>query len=262
MKITIITVCLNPGEGLKKTIESIEKQTFKDIEVLIKDGGSTDGSLAAVPGDMKYRILFGDDTGIYDAMNMAIKESSGDFIIFMNAGDRFYDDEVLARVAERVGKREKKENLILYGDTCSDVSGTVVKASSVINSRVCYRNIPCHQAIFYSGDLFGSRLYDTDYIIRADYEHFLWCYFENGTEFEYLDFPVCFYEGRGVSDSRKNVRILNKEHNVICRKYIPFGTRFLMRARMIITLRYLRTALARSKTFGESYENLRRKFIK
>ena len=115
MKYSIITVSLNPGESLKKTLDSIKAQTYPEYEVIIKDGGSTDNSLAAVPKDMRYRIIYGTDKGIYDAMNMAVKGAVGDVVIFLNAGDLFYDEHVLEKMTEKIEKAKLKPPFIANG---------------------------------------------------------------------------------------------------------------------------------------------------
>ena len=262
MRFSIITVCLNPGESLKYTLDSIINQTYKDFEVIIKDGGSTDGSLNALPDDSRFKVVSKSDKGIYDAMNEAVKEASGDYFIFMNCGDRFYDDDVLLKTDDLIGQKNAKPPCILYGDSAWKKADTVVKAASVITPKVCYLNIPCHQATFYSKDLFDERAYDLKYRIRADYEHFLYCFFERHAGFIYLDMPVCEYEGGGFSETAKNRREAHLEHKDIVKRYIPLKTRFLLKLRLILTLQAVREKLAKSKTFGSAYERVKRKFVR
>ena len=90
MKISVITVCLNSGEKLRETLESILGQKYEDVEVIVKDGGSTDGSLecwqresAGKTGAEKVRIFTEKDSGIYDAMNQAAAHAQGDFLLFL-----------------------------------------------------------------------------------------------------------------------------------------------------------------------------------
>lgn len=266
IKFTIITVCLNPGETLKDTLESIEKQTYSNYEVIIKDGGSKDGSLKFVPDDERFRTVCEADKGIYDAMNEAIAYGTGDVLIFMNCGDAFNNEKVLEETSKKIeewlqnhGSADlKSEKAIFYGDAFNDLSETVVKAPSVITEKVCYNGIPCHQAIFYTKAVFDEKLYDCQYKIRGDYDHFLYFFFKGNAEFIYLDLVVCDYEGGGFSESRKNKKRNNEEHRIICAKYISIGHRALYRGRLILTLQPLRAAIAKSKRFGAAYERLRR----
>ena len=89
MKISVITVCLNSGEKLSATLDSILGQGCQDVEVILKDGGSTDGSVerwkqenASRPGAERVRIIVEEDRGIYDAMNQAVAHAAGDFLLF------------------------------------------------------------------------------------------------------------------------------------------------------------------------------------
>lgn len=276
MKFSIIVVALNPGDALMYTLESILKQTYTDFEVIVKDGGSTDGSMERLPQDLRIHLVQKKDSGIYDAMNQAVAESKGEFINFMNCGDRFNDEFVLEKVsgfieknakfagnvasapkAESLGNNEPFARVILYGDTYSKRADSVKKAYSKITPSVCYRYIPCHQAMFYQRQTIADRGFDTKYRIRGDHEHFLYSYFEGGVSFEYLDFPVCEYEGGGVSENKKNNARNKAEYNEIVKKYIPLKTRFLERARLILTLQKIREKMANSKTFGKFYEKIR-----
>src|SRR5659263_50658 len=116
MKVSIITVNLNNDDGLPKTIESILSQSFIDYEYLIIDGGSTDNSLDIL---IKYanRITYWvsePDKGIYNAMNKGIAHATGEWIIFMNSGDVFRNDEVLANVFK---SDIEAQTQIIYGNT-------------------------------------------------------------------------------------------------------------------------------------------------
>lgn len=261
MKVSVIVVTLNSGDSLVNTVKSIHNQSFTDYEVIIKDGGSTDGSIEAVRnlGFDTVHIYEEKDTGIYDAMNEAVKYASGDYVIFINAGDTFYADDVLVRFAEKAPKEPKS---IVYGDTYFELSKSMSKAPSVINASVCYRNIPCHQAIFYSLDVLESRGFDINFKIRADYEHFLWAYFEGGCSFTYLSFPVCSYEGGGFSESKANKRRDIEEYKRAVRLHIPLKERFKNRLFLILTLHKVRGMLARSETTAKYYQKLKNVFQK
>ena len=258
MRFTIITVCLNPGEALARTMESIKAQDYKAYEVIVKDGGSTDGSEKFVPSDIRYRVMYGDDKGIYDAMNIASRGITGDAVLYLNAGDTFADNDVLKNINEKLTTLAPKGEFIAYGDTFSQLANTLVKAKSKITPAGCYNNIPCHQATIYSAGLIKSREYDTRYRIRADYDLFLDCYFNKKAEFIYLDMPVCVYEGGGFSEDRKNRDRDRAEHQEIVKKYIPLKTRVLCRIRLILTMQRLRAVLAKSRLFGGAYEKVKR----
>lgn len=114
-KVTVVTVCFNAAETIEKTILSVIGQTYDNIEYLIIDGGSKDDTLAIIKKYEKSisKWISEPDKGIYDAMNKAIKMATGEWINFMNAGDCFASENVLADVF----KEDLSENIkFLYSD--------------------------------------------------------------------------------------------------------------------------------------------------
>ena len=177
MKFSIIVVCLNPGTKLNQTLDSILAQTCPDFEVIVKDGGSRDGSIESMRTDGRIHLYQEPDHSIYEAMNQAVSHVTGDYILFLNCGDLFYDKEVLAHTAQFMEQHPMKLQGIYYGDTYSAKTDTKISSPPRITGFVCYRNIPCHQSCFYAADLCRQKPYEPKYKIRADYEHFLWCYY-------------------------------------------------------------------------------------
>lgn len=272
MKFSIITVSFNPGGKLKETLLSVARQTCTDYEVIVKDGGSTDGStdfLKAQSGkpyeenDLKIirevsaRIHFfeGKDKGIYDAMNQAAAQAAGEFVLFLNCGDVLADDRVLERVAAVIDSKQAagQKRFVLYGDTLSEKTNVTIASAPKITGFTCYRNIPCHQSCFYSTELCREKPYDLQYKIRADYDHFLWCFYRGGAEFIHMDFSVSSYEGGGYSESRENIERDKQEHRQITSAYMGGAELFKYRAMMVLTLAPLRKRMAESKMFSGMY---------
>ena len=113
-KITVVTVCFNAEKVLEQTMLSVLSQTYKDIEYLVIDGGSKDGTLDIIKKySDKVKWISEPDKGIYDAMNKAIKMASGEWINFMNAGDCFASIDVLENVFSKEYPEEVK---FLYSD--------------------------------------------------------------------------------------------------------------------------------------------------
>ena len=113
LKFTVATVTYNAATQLARTIESVEQQTYARVEHLIVDGNSQDGTMELVHhyqgrnsnAAVRHEVacLSEPDRGLYDAMNKAIEMATGDYILFLNAGDRFHADDTLARIAAQVG---------------------------------------------------------------------------------------------------------------------------------------------------------------
>ncbi|MCM1102230.1 MAG: glycosyltransferase [Clostridium sp.] len=269
MKFSIIVVALNPGKKLRQTVDSVLAQTWEDYEIIVKDGGSTDGSLDSLPEDGRIRLYREKDGSIYEAMNQAVAKAQGEYLLFLNCGDAFYDEKVLERAAlaaEQVrtelkqrsrtkADRESDENapLILYGDTYGAKNGVRIAAPKRIDGFTCYRNIPCHQSCFYERRLCLEKPYNVNYRIRADYDHFLWCYYRAGAKMVYLDCAVASYEGGGYSESPANRRRDKEEHRQITKEYMRSSELFRYRAAMWLTLAPLRSVLAENKVTAGLY---------
>lgn len=263
---SIIIVCLNPGKKLQETFESVKHQTFRDYEILIKDGESEDGSvaqLAAVeeellesPVSPYLKIVSQKDTGIYDAMNQAVSMAQGEYLLFLNCGDKFYDEKVLEKIATVIQTMPGRG--IYYGDTFCEKTADLVAVPRTITGFTCYRNIPCHQACFCHRDLFAEKLFDTVYKIRADYDHFLHCFYRLGTNPLYTGITVAAYEGGGYSESRENKARDKREHELITGEYMSKSELFKYKAIMAATLAPVRTFMAENKALSGVYQGMKR----
>jgi glycosyltransferase involved in cell wall biosynthesis len=255
---SIIVVCLNSGENLTKTIESILSQDYENYEVIIKDGGSTDDSIDIVKNrynDNRITIKVQKDSGIYDAMNQAVGIAKGDYLLFLNTGDLFYNESVLKCMASEIVKCDKPD--IIYGNQYHSGLDTVIYASPQINDFTCYRNVPCHQTCFYRKEMFNERAYEPKYNVRADYEHFLYCYYERKAVIKYAPVIVARYEGGGYSETKENRRNSKKQHREIVVHYMGAAKANKYRLIMWLTLAPLRTAIAENKYLSGVYNALK-----
>lgn len=278
MKFSIIVVALNPGEKLGKTLKSVLEQTCGDFEIILKDGGSTDGSMEPWrSADPRIRYFSEPDRGIYDAMNQAVSYASGEFLLFLNSGDLFADSAVLERTARVIeemrqmpgvqtagGQSQTKplSRVVLYGDTIGEKNGVAIASAPGITGFTCYRNIPCHQSCFYSADLCRERPYALQYRIRADYDHFLWCFYRADARFRHLGFAVASYEGGGYSESRENKKRDKEEHRAITAAYMTAGERLRYRAALMLTLAPLRRFMAENRLLSGGYHRVKRFFYR
>ena len=264
MLFSIVIVSLNPGDKLKKTVDSVIQQSCQDVQILVKDGMSRDGSVEALEkiygGHPKLEIVRKSDGSIYEGMNQAVELVKGEYVLFLNCGDTFYDNEVLKRTAEIIRKRRQKElPAIFYGDTYCEKTQAAVHSAPEITGFTCYRNIPCHQSCFYDRRLFMAHPYETAFRIRADYEHFLWCYYEAHAEMIYMDELVSSYEGGGYSESKENRRRDKEEHKKITKRYMSSLELWKYRLIMAASLAPLRRALAENRLTGSVYNWLKTK---
>lgn len=270
MTFSIIVVCLNAGTRLRDTVESIRRQTEEDYEIIVKDGISEDKTTTEFLDqlesesrtDRRIRVYRHEkDAGIYDAMNQAVKYCGGEYIFFLNCGDCFYDDQVLASVREQIRccEKDKKTPCIFYGNICERLTGTMVQSNPVIDDFACYRNLPCHQACFYAAALLKERAFDPGYRVRADYEHFLWCRYRGGAKTVYMPVTVALYEGGGFSETKANKKRSKLEHKKIVAKYMPGHQIFRYRMIMLLTLAPLRTWIAGNPVTAGIYQAIKKR---
>jgi glycosyltransferase involved in cell wall biosynthesis len=169
-RFTIVTVSLNAGESLRETALSVLSQDCPDFEYLVQDGGSTDGSLAALPQDPRLRVIVEKDEGIYDAMNRAARRATGDYLNVLNAGDRFAEAGTLSSVAAILDASVPAPDLV-YGDSIDERSAKVRRAPATFNRRALFLEGICHQAQWLRRETFLSLGgLDTTFRFRADHE--------------------------------------------------------------------------------------------
>ncbi len=276
MKFTVVTVSFNSGTKLTETIKNVLKQDFADFEILVKDGGSKDDSLSflkeylgnegfreGTPGvyekqspGCRVRIVSEKDTGIYDAMNTAVKLAGGEYISFMNCGDFFASEDVLTNAAAVMEKTGNKE--IYYGDAYFRRVGNVIHMPKEITPSVCYRHIPNHQSCFFKRELWRHKQLNPKYRIRADYEFFLYQYFENKVRPVYLGITVCDYEGGGYSETKENKKRDAYEHHVITEKYMTKAQLRKEKVFRVVTLQPVRKWIAQDSPFSGVYDKVKK----
>lgn len=262
---SIIVVALNPGNKLRETLDSIKKQRYMDYEVIIKDGGSTDGALEALEEEGYFaafpcvKIIRQQDKSIYDGMNQALEYVTGKYVEFLNCGDCFYEETVLEKVAAFIDRTdiddpepESGEAQIFYGNQYNRMQNSVVTSAPVINDFTCYRNVPCHQVCFYSANLFKERAFKVEYTVRADYEHFLYSVYKKGAKTFAMPHIICFYEGGGYSETKENRKKSAMQHKEITSHYMGKKATYY-RLVMILTLAGLRGKIAENKLLSVPY---------
>lgn len=253
--ISILVVCLNPGEKIITTLDSIKSQSFTNYEVIVKDGVSSDNTLEILKNydDMNITVISKKDSGIYDAMNQAISYAKGRYVYFLNCGDSLYDSDVLKAVADK-----SDDGLsVIYGNIYEMRTKTMVAQNPIIDGFTCYRNVPCHQACFYAVDLVRRHPFVTSYKVRADYEQFLWCFYKGEADFKYINYTIAVYEGDGYSESKTGIKLSANEHKEITEKYMTPDDIKRYQMRLAISLAPVRRALARNKATAKIYNRIK-----
>lgn len=222
MKVTVVTAVLNDAGHIEQTILSVISQTDIEIEYIIVDGGSKDGTLELI-GKYKDKIsllISEPDRGVYDAMNKGIKYSTGDFVYFLNSGDVLLNPSILSKIKfEDVNVR----NTIIYGNVVVAYGNieALEKPRPFFNSKMKFKGIGiCHQSMFFPGELIRNEKYDLSYNIAADYDlaYRLW---RKGTEFLYRDITIAKYDwGKGISSNPYKLLDVYRENARVCHQQL------------------------------------------
>lgn len=196
--ISIITVVFNDVKNIEKTILSVINQNYKNIEYIIIDGGSTDGTKKIIDKYINYidDYVSEKDQGIYDAMNKGISVASGKWINFLNSGDTFSNKKVI----EKIPFNKYKTFSLIYGDTKIFSSKRkfikILKALSMsrLNLLLFGTRVVCHQSIFYNKNI--TFRYPKKYKLKGEF--FSYFKFLNKGKAKHIDLIVSNYYLGGI----------------------------------------------------------------
>ena len=194
--VTVVTVTYNAEASIRTTIQSIIDQTYSNIELIIIDGNSNDGTNRII---MEYNNFISHyvsekDNGIYDAMNKGIKVSNGEYVVFMNAGDTFYSDDTILDIFMSVNDSFD----LIYGDSCllSKTKKRIKKAKKISKPR---RMPICHQAMITSSKFLKSNNFDLKYELASDFD-LVYKIITMKKKVYYFNKPLCIVTLGGASD--------------------------------------------------------------
>ena len=224
MKISIITSVLNSCETIRDTIDSVLSQDYENIEYIIIDAASTDGTLDIIKsyGDRITKYISEKDKGIYDGLNKGIEIATGDVIGFLHSDDTYADNEIIVKIAN-VFMAEDLDGI--YGDLVYTRRQDTTKILRYWKSRKFESKLlakgwmPAHPTLFLKNEIykrFGN--YNINYKIAADYD-FILRIFSKNIKTKYL--PGVIYRMRASGESNKNIKnifLKSKEDLNVLRK--------------------------------------------
>lgn len=216
---SIITICYNEARNIAPTCQSIVDQRHGNFEWIVVDGASTDGTLEILD---QYRehitsIVSEHDNGIYDAMNKGIRLSRGEYVVFMNGGDRFSSPDVLDLVS-----RAPKTKLIYGQLELDETGGVLLSQPEKIGREYLLTHMLHHQAAFFHQSLFKKYgLYDTQYRIAGDYDFFIRILANDPVSHHYIARPFAVFDCTGISCSKHHRQLRKRENHQIRMMYFP-----------------------------------------
>lgn len=219
MYYSVITINYNNCNGLRHTIESVVNQTFRNFEYIVVDGGSTDGSVEVIKEyetNINYWISE-PDGGIYNAMNKGIAQAHGEYCIFMNSGDFFYNNSVMKLVEESPIQED-----IVVGKVVVNDKGKLISPPPASGELTLYHlysgSIP-HQGSFIRTNLLRKYPYDENLKISSDWKFFVQVLIMENCSIRYLDQYVAHYDLDGISAS--NPELMRKEKDQVLEELFP-----------------------------------------
>lgn len=218
--ISIITITYNAEKEILSTLESVARQTYGNYEHIVVDGASDDNTVALARSFKGVRIMSEPDGGLYDAMNKGISLSRGQYLLFLNAGDTFHNEDVLDAYAKRASMGDD----IIYGDTV-----IVDRARHIIGKRhltapqtltfgsFAKGMLICHQAFMVRKDI--APMYDLSYRFSSDYDWTVRCIINSDPRKRTnLGLIAIDYLSDGMTDKNK-LKSLRERFHIMSRHY-------------------------------------------
>lgn len=207
MRLSIITINYNNAEGLRKTMESVLAQTYRNFEYIIVDGASTDGSLDVIRASviqaeaLVIKWISEPDTGIYNAMNKGVKLCSGEYTLMLNSGDFLTNEHVIERIIP-----ELEETDIIQGNIITEKKGKWWRNRGYGRSEISFLDVQrgyfLHQASFCKKSLFEKFGYfREDFRFVSDTAFFIKTLGYGGATFRYVDIDIANFDTNGFSSS-------------------------------------------------------------
>lgn len=223
--ISVITVVFNGVQELATTIQSVSSQLYDNVEYIIIDGGSSDGTLDTIrvhDGEIDY-WQSEPDSGVYDAMNKSIDQASGNWLLFLGAGD------YLLNCLHKVAALLRDPTTVYYGDVYMPGKHRLYDGRFSTH-KLSRANLP-HQATFYPKTLFDCYRYDLRYPILADYDLNIRAYCGKKFQYSYIKLLVTIYEDRnGISSRLQDTAFKRDTYRILSNNFgFLIGSEYLIR---------------------------------
>lgn len=200
-KISIITAVYNGVNTIEQAISSVVNQTYQNIEYIIIDGGSNDGTVDIIrkyEDKITYWVSEPDD-GIYDAFKKGLLVAKGEYIQFLGSDDCLVAEDTLEKTVKNLNENVDILSCCVYLVHESLCKQVLLSNSQAINKSEFKGDMIPHNGMFTRRSLFNIYPFDEKYKLRSDYKFFLQCYFDESVRFRFVDLPVVYYSASGTS---------------------------------------------------------------
>lgn len=214
-RVSIITINYNNTDGLQRTIESVKSQNYSDMEYIVVDGGSTDKSVDIIKENEAFinKWVSEEDKGIYNALNKGIKMATGDYLLFLNSGDHFYNSYVLINNEHHINT----EDLIAFDiHVLGQGFNQINRHPDQIRFSFLFEDTLAHQAVFFKRNLFRKvGLFDETLKIVADWNFFIHAIVLYNCTYKPVHEILSTYYLDGISSSAEGTYLRKKEREQI-----------------------------------------------
>lgn len=250
---SVITVTLNAGAALGRTRDSVASQGEAVLQHVVKDGGSTDGSVEILDefgNSDGVELLRQSDRGIYDAMNQALSSATGEYVHFLNAGDCYSEAGSLRAVREFAVEQSYPDVIVVwYRNLALNCVRTCPRR---ITQWFLFRNFLCHQAVFIRNECLGDEAYDANLKILGDQDLVYRLFIKEGRRFAVLPVTLVNYDGGGISASQRMASLKRREKHLVRSRYFSLPRRIFFGILHELTLVRVRNSMF-SGTWGSRF---------
>jgi glycosyltransferase involved in cell wall biosynthesis len=214
-KLSIITINYNNLDGLQRTVESVVNQTWQELEYIVIDGGSKDGSAEYIESQSEHIDYWVSepDKGIYNAMNKGIVKATGEYLFFLNSGDHFFSNTVLEENYDKIADYD-----LIYFNIVNlrEKNSYTITYPEHLSFSFFYLGTLCHQSTFIKKELFDQLgLYDENLKLVSDWKFFILALFKFNCTYLKVNTIISTFYLDGISTDLMNKELLNKEREQV-----------------------------------------------
>jgi len=253
---SIITVNLNSGKLIRRTLESVRLQNSNNFEHIVIDGKSTDISIKILEEYKESYSYFSSekDFGIYDALNKGIEQCNGKYIMLLHAGDILYSNNTLNEISDHIASSLYADillfNVNIYSKNSYEKLLRIYPSTIFTPSRLRFGIMPPHTGMIVSREAYKAiGLYNRNFKIASDFEFIVRAFYLSNLKYVTLKRPIVKMINGGVSDRYANKFLLNKELLEICKKFGIKTNKVLISVRFLVKLPSVLFAFLSLKSF-------------